>query len=468
MTSEQTRANSTAGPTYIRAGRVVTCGSSGVLEDGVVVVDGSRITRVAPASALTTELAAPTRVENFPKSTLLPGMVDAHAHLTLAGDRRTYEQMVLDSDEMMALVSVSNLQRHLASGVTTLRDNGGRNRVTFIVREAIQRGYFIGPRLLLSGRPVTHSFGHFYWCNGIADGADAIRAVVRQLVAEGADHIKIMASGGGTAGNIPYYPSYTAAELRVAVEAAHTLGRLTTAHCRAKQSMVNAVEAGLDCIEHAEFLVPPGEVVELGGGVPASGVMEYDPRVTEQLLEAGTFVSYTMQAGGYDSLVELRQKHAATQLTLHEAARRDALEAYYDTKLGVFRRLLEDGMLPRLVISSDAGPFDCEFGRMHYGLRLGVEAGMTTLQAIESVTRIAAQACGVGHLVGSLEAGKAADLLLVAGDPLADIERIADVQAVYRAGAPVGPLPHQSLLPRDWGTRLPQQFLADGRPRAKN
>src|SRR5260370_272991 len=111
------------------------------------------------------------RVKHFPKSTILPGLVDAHAHLPLAADRRTYEQMVLDPDEMMALVSVSNLQRHLAAGVTTLRDNGGRNRVTFIVREAIQRGYFTGPRLLLSGRPITHRYGHFYLCNGVADGA---------------------------------------------------------------------------------------------------------------------------------------------------------------------------------------------------------------------------------------------------------------------------------------------------------
>src|SRR5262249_48881475 len=162
-----------------------------------------------------------------------------------AADRRTYEQMVLDPDEMMALVSVRNLQRHLASGVTTLRDNGGRNRVTFIVREAINRGYFVRPRLPLSGPPQTPRHGHFHWCNGVADGPDAIRAAVRQLVAEGADHIKIMASGGATAGNIPYYPSYSAAELQVAVDAAHVLGRLTTAHCRAKQSMINAVEAGL-------------------------------------------------------------------------------------------------------------------------------------------------------------------------------------------------------------------------------
>ena len=416
----------------MRAARVITCAAPGVLEDGVAVIDGTRLSRVGRAAEMSVELESAS-VEHFPQSTILPGIVDAHAHLTLAADRRTYEQMALDPDEMMALVSVSNLRRHLATGVTTLRDNGGRNRVTFIVREAIQRGYFIGPRLLLSGRPITHSYGHFYWCNGVADGADAIRALVRQLVAEGADHIKIMASGGGTAGTIPYYASYTAAELRVAVEAAHALGRLTTAHCRAKQSMLNAVEAGLDCIEHGEFLVP-GEVLEYGSAIAPSGVMQYDPRVTEKLLEARTFVSYTMQAGGYDSLVELREKRANDRLSPAEDARRDRLEAYYDTKLEIFRRLLADGMLPRLVISSDAGPGDCEFGRMVYGLRLAVEGGMTALQAIEAATRVAAQACGVTSLVGTLEAGKEADLFVVGGNPLEDIERIADVQAVYLAG----------------------------------
>ncbi len=433
------------GQRYVRAARLVTA-AGGVIEDGVLAIDGSRITHVGAAADMAAELGV-GNVEHFPDATLLPGMVDAHAHLTLAGDRRTYEQMILDPDEMMALISVANLQRHLATGVTTLRDNGGRNRVTFIVREAIERGYFVGPRLLLSGRPVTHSYGHFYWCNGVADGADAIRATVRQLVAEGADHIKIMASGGATAGNIPYYPSYTAEELRVAVDTAHALGRLTTAHCRAKQSMINAIDAGLDCIEHAEFLVP-GAIVEYGAGLPSSGVMEYDSRVADRLLESGTFVSYTMQAGGYDSLVELRAKRADERLTPDEEARRGALEAYFDRKLDVFHHLLADGLLPRLVVSSDAGPFDCEFGRMVYGLRLAVQGGMSPVQAIEATTRVAAEACGVAPLVGTLEAGKEADLLVVAGNPLQDIECVANVTAVYKAGRVVGPATEHSLLPR--------------------
>jgi imidazolonepropionase-like amidohydrolase len=442
---------------WIRAARVVTAGPRGTIDDGVVALEGSRIAAVGPASELAEELAAGA-VEYVAEGTLMPGMVDAHAHLTLAADRRTYEQMVLDPDEMMALVSVYNLQRHMAGGVTTLRDNGGRNRVTFVVREAINRGYFIGPRLLLSGRPVTHTYGHFYWCNGIADGADQIRATVRQLVAEGADHIKIMASGGATAGNIPYYPSYTADELRVAVDAAHALGRLTTAHCRAKQSMLNAVEAGLDCIEHAEFLVP-GEIVEYGAGVASSGIMRYDEAVAGRLLESGMFVSFTLQAGGYDSLVELRAKRAYERLTSAEEARWSSLESYYDMKLDIFRHLLRDGLLPRLVISSDAGPFDCEFGRMYYGLELAVLGGMTPIQAIEGATRVAAEACGVSSLVGTLEPGKEADMVVVRGDPLVDIRRMADVVAVYKAGRVVGPATEHSLLPRIVAPAVPAVTL---------
>src|SRR5581483_10460064 len=125
---------------YVRAARVLTFAAPGTLEDGALAIEGSRIAAVGPASELLAEVP-PDAVRHFPDGTLMPGMVDAHAHLTLAADRRTYEQMILDPDEMMALISVRNLQRHLACGVTTLRDNGGRNRVTFVVREAQRRGY---------------------------------------------------------------------------------------------------------------------------------------------------------------------------------------------------------------------------------------------------------------------------------------------------------------------------------------
>lgn len=403
--------------------------------DCAVALEGSRIVGVFPAA----EIEAGAAVDHYPDGTVLPGLIDAHCHLTLVGDGRTYEEMCQDPDEMMALISLQNLQRHLASGVTTLRDNGGRNRVTFVVREAMRRGYFEGPRLLLAGRPITPSNGHFSWCNGVADGEVEIRAAVHRLVVEGADHIKIMASGGGTAGTIPYEATYTTAELAAAVNAAHALGRLTTAHCRAKDSMIHAVEAGLDCIEHAEFLVRH-EIAENGGGVASDGVMEYDPAVTEQIVDSGAFVSFTAQAGGYASLLGLRAAKADSGLTREDESRRVMLERYFDMKMGILSRLLDDGMLRRLVISTDAGPSEIEFGRLSYGLKLAVSAGMSPGEAIASATRTAARACGIETVVGTIESAKEADLVVVRGDPTRDIGRIADVTAVYKGGRIVAPL----------------------------
>jgi imidazolonepropionase-like amidohydrolase len=421
----------------IRAARLFPATGTPPIEDGLLVIDGARITRVSPVAELGDGVGLLDGSEHYPSGTLLPGIVDAHCHLTLAADRRTYEEMCLDPDEMLALVAVSNMRRHLAAGVTTVRDNGGRNRVTFVVREAIRRGYVSGPRLLLAGRPVTPSLGHFYFCNGVADGPDAIRAAVRALVAEGADHIKIMASGGATLGNLPYYASYTSDELRVAVDTAHGLGRLTTAHCRAITSMRNAVDAGLDCIEHAEFLEPdPDYVAQTHSHANLQGGRTvYDARLVEQLLEAGCFVSYTFQAGGYDTLVELRARREHEDLGADDLARLGALEQYFATKVEVFERLLSDGARPRLVVSSDAGPFDTQFGRIHLGLELAVSGGMSPAEALEAATCVAALARGVGRELGTLEVGKRADCIVIDGDPLRSIEDIARVAAVYQDGS---------------------------------
>lgn len=415
----------------IRAARVYIGGGQ-VKSPGFIQVRQGRIQSVGQGGS-----GEAKNVIDLGDATLLPGLVDAHAHITLSGDGRTYEEQVHDPDELMTLIAVRNLRRHLESGVTTLRDNGGRNRTTFVVREAIRRGYISGPRLLLAGRPLTHTGGHFHWCNGVADGEVAIRAAVRELVAEGADHIKIMASGGATRGNWPFLASYDASELRCAVDTAHALQRPTTAHCRARQSMANAVEAGCDCIEHAEYLVA-GEMVEHGVGIPASGVIAYDPRLTARIVEAGTYVSFTLQAGGFSTLKRLRQGLAdGVALTCREEAQREALEMLFEAKLRLLGDLLRDGLKPRLVISTDAGPFDTAFGELQDGIELAVEAGMSPSEAIDSVTRIAAEACHVDSEVGALRPGRAADVLAVEGDPRHDIRSLRQIREVFIGGSPV-------------------------------
>ncbi|MBL7492624.1 amidohydrolase family protein [Frankia sp. AgB1.9] len=417
------------------AKRIFTAvGAEGTLiEDAALVLDDNQILYVGPARDV--DLVA-VPANDLGDVTVLPGLVDAHAHLTLPADKRNYEQVHQDPDEMLALVCVMNLRKHLAAGVTTIRDNGGRNRVTFTVRDAIRRGYLAGPRLLLCGRPVTQRLGHFYFCGGTADGPVEIRATVRALVAEGADHIKIMASGGATLGNLPYYAAYTVEEMKAAVDAAHDLGRLTTGHCRATQSMRYALEAGFDAIEHAEFLEADlSRKANLGAHHNLQGGQSvYDGRLAQQLLEAGTFISTTLQCGGYDTVVDLRDKKDAVGLTEQEQGQLDALQFYFEQKVGNFSHLIKDGFVGKLAISSDAGPFDTAFGRMDLGLCLGVEGGMTTRQALVAATRIGAELCGVADEVGTLEPGKLADFFAVDGDPTRNIADIAKVTGVWADG----------------------------------
>ena len=203
----------------------------------------------------------------------------------------------------MLLRAAMNAMIHLKAGVTTLRENGARNKVTFNLREGAHRGYVTAPRLLLCGRPVTVTGGHFYWCNQQADGIEGVRAAVRELVKDGADHIKIMASGGGTAITDLRRPSYTVEELRAIVDEAHNMGKPTTAHCLATGSIVNALDAGVDMIEHAGFIEPDGSY-------------RFDPRIAERIAEQGTYVSPTVQTG-YRGMEALLNKQEREGLTPH-------------------------------------------------------------------------------------------------------------------------------------------------------
>ncbi|MGE3273104.1 MAG: amidohydrolase family protein, partial [Chloroflexota bacterium] len=334
-----------------------------------------------------------------------------------------------------AATAVYNAQVMLKSGVTTLRDNGCRDSIMFAVRDAMDRGLVVGPRMLIAGRPVTQTRGHFWWCNGEADGETEIWREIRKLVQEGADHIKIMGSGGGTAGTNPGLPSYTVQELTAAVTAAHHYGRLTTAHCRAAQAVSNAVEAGLDCIEHAEFL-GPGDLIEHVAEGPTSKPA-WDEEVAKRLVDSGTYASMTLPGSGYAAFSLLRDKLAREGSSALTASEREELvrgEAAMEGRSENVRRLLGLGMLPRMVVSSDAGPFDIEFGKLWQGLEVAVAGGMTNMQAIQASTRTAAEACGILDRVGTLEAGKEADILVVEASPLDNIANLRDVVAVFRAG----------------------------------
>ena len=205
----------------IRAARLVDGISTYAKNDQAILVTDGRIDAVGHHEDIAEQTPPDAEVIDLGDAYITPGLIDGHTHLSLTGDGRNYVQMFSETDEMMVLTGAMNLQRHLAAGITTLREHGARNKVGFTLKEGLERGYIPGPRTLVSGRPITCTGGHFHMCNETADGEAEMRRSVRRLVHEGADYIKIMASGGGTAGTIPGRASYSVAELHAAVHEAH-------------------------------------------------------------------------------------------------------------------------------------------------------------------------------------------------------------------------------------------------------
>lgn len=399
------------------------------LPDAVIVIEGGMIHYAGPrlGDSPGQPVGPGSELVSFDTGVAVPGFVDAHVHFTLFADGRSYEEMAAEPDATMAFAAARNALIHLRAGVTTARDNGSRNRLGFALRDAIDRGLAAGPRLLVSGRPVTPSGGHFHWCNGTADGPEEIRRAVQGLAVEGADHIKIMASGGGTLGTDPTKATYTVPELACAAETAHEVGLPTTAHCRASESMRRAIEAGLDCMEHGEFIAP-------------DGTRDFDPGLATRLVDSGMYLSPTLQANGWDTILRLRALREAAGLTCDQERALAAAERETKVSLEQVGRLADMGLRSRIIAGTDAGCFDFSFGHIDYCLELMVAAGMTPMQALVASTSAAAQACGVGDQVGTIQAGKRADIVILAASPLDDIRAVSAVLAVYKDGERVSEL----------------------------
>ena len=411
--------------TLIRAARIADGLSTSSQPNQAVLISDGRILAVGAADTIASQTPPDTETIDLGDTTLTPGLIDGHTHLSLAGDGRSYVEMFSESDEMMVLTGAYNLRRHLDAGITTLREHGARNKVGFAIKEALSRGYIAGPRMQVSGRPITCSGGHFHMCNEVADGPDEIRRSVRRLVHEGADYIKIMTSGGGTAGTLPGRASYSVEELHAVVHEAHHFHRLTAAHCRAKESMVRAVAAGIDLMEHAEFLDPDHE-------------MRFDPDLAEKMAECGIWISPTLQAWtNYGRIVDLEQKRDRGELSPAAASQLQALSDRAEKRLDIMRRMLDYCRIDRIVPGTDSGVGSLAFGHLDYDLRLLVKVGFTPGEALLSATRISAEAIDMADELGTIEPGKIADLAAFKGDPTKDVLALSNVAAVFQAGVRV-------------------------------
>ena len=375
-----------------------------------------RIVAAGPAA----EVPVPpgTAVLEYPQATILPGLVDGHVHLMYRSGESIFDHARAFDDHQLLVRAAHHAARLLEAGVTTVRDCGSRGTFLGALRDGIAAGLLPGPRLLVCGPPITSTAGHLWVCGGEVDTAEGARALVRRLVKEGVDFIKVMATGGRmTPGTNVGRAQFSVAELRAIVEDAHRLGRRVAAHCLGTEGIANAVEAGVDTVEHCNWLDAGGEAVA------------FDEGVARRMAERGIYRNMATQPNRV-----LAEKPRSAPLSPPE---RRLLEAS-EERWYWYRRGLELGV-PSF-FSTDA-----IFGQWGDGcpdlawltVSVAERGGIAPLEALRMVTAIPAAALGLGDEVGTLRPGRLADLLVVQGDPLRSMRALLDVVAVYQGGRPV-------------------------------
>ena len=268
----------------LRVGRLFDGTDAGAISDAALLIIDGRIAEVGPDAAVASPEDA--RALDFPGGTALPGLMDGHVHVTLPPTVDPLLTMATESDDDLVVRGAAASERMVRAGVTTAYDCGARGMTAYRIRDSINRGLSLGPRLMVSGRAVTQTGGHCHFFGGEADGVEGVRAVVRRLLGEeGADGIKIMSTGGGmTAGTDSRKASYSVEELAAAADETHRFGKQITTHAHGVPGIRNASEAGIDSIQHCTMLGP-------------DWTWTFDEEVARAMARHGTRAVPTISAG---------------------------------------------------------------------------------------------------------------------------------------------------------------------------
>lgn len=384
-----------------------------------LLIDGGRVAALGRAEDVHAPAGASVERRDYGAATILPGLVDAHTHLVAPGDGTLGDDIAKEDDDILLLQAAKNARTLLHSGVTTLRENGAKGKVAFSLREGIRRRLAPGPTMVICGRPIAITGGHMGYFGSEADGEVSVRAEVRRLLKEGADYIKIVASGGSTRTSDPNRASYTVAELAAMTDEARRHGKLTAAHCTSAESIQNCLDAGVDMIIHCIFNEP-------------DGTYRYRPDLVERLARAHAWVNPTLyvQKAGIERMREAREREG--RLTPELVTSIDVARRALDVKVDAVRRMSEAGV--RMTAGSDSPWGWYAPGEFVHEIHMLAQAGLSYADAIVSGTAGAADSIGVGATSGRLAPGRAADVLVVRGDPTREITALWDVLDVYQAG----------------------------------
>jgi imidazolonepropionase-like amidohydrolase len=386
--------------TVIHAGKLLDVKTGKIESNQAIVIEGNKIVSVGAAPA--TQSAAGDNVIELPNATVLPGLIDAHTHLTF-NPHFGYETLAI-SVPREALIGAHNARVTLEAGITTVRNVGADGYADVALRDAINAGDVPGPHMLVSGPPLGITGGHcdndllpfeFHATEGgVADGVEQVQHKVREVIKYGADLIKVCATGGVLSrGDDPNASQYTLEEMKAIVADAHRLGRKVAAHAHGAQ--------GVDSVEHGHLM---------------------NDAAIATLKKNGTYLVPTLY------LVDWQREHAI-EANLPDYAKKK-MELVSQTGKANAKKAFEAGV--KIGMGTDAAVYP--HGLNAHELAVYVSLGMSPLQAIQTATINDADLLGWSDKVGTLQPGKWADIIAVDGDPLQDVTTLQHVKFVMKSG----------------------------------
>lgn len=385
--------------TSILGARVITSGSDGIINNGMVVFDESGIIGVGVNGSI--DIKADVEIDGV-GITVLPGLIDSHVHLGMDCSPDPFKQIAEDDIVTTAFRAHKQGQEFIKAGITTVRNLGTRYNVDISYRNAIEAGMVTGPRIYAAGQPIVMTGGHGHVMATEVDGIDEIRKAARKQLKSGADLLKLMATGGVlTKGTDPGSTQLSEDEIRCACVEAEHVSKTTSAHAIGCDGIKNAIRAGVTTVEHGTML---------------------DDKAIELMLQKGTYLVPTLIA----ATLHVDKKDEVPAHIIQKA--KELIQEHRKN----FRKAYQAGVL--IAAGTDAGtPYNYP-GLLVNELVMMMEDGMTHLEAIQSATITAAQCVQADDKIGSLEKGKQADLILVRGNPLEDIYSLKQIQEVYING----------------------------------
>src|SRR5438309_2163907 len=402
------------GVTAIKAGRVIDVENGRVLEKQIILLRGKKIEAIGGEL----KIPAAAKILDLSTKTVLPGLIDCHTHLADGahdgnGDptsqlKRTASQVVLES--------VPNARMTLESGFTTVRDVGVYRALNDVaLRDAMNHGYIVGPRMFVAGAYITITGGAgamtgfapdiklpWDFNYGEANSPWEVRQKVRLLAHDGVDHIKLLSTGAVlTHGSNPNAQEFTLEELQAAVSEANNFGLRVAAHAHAPEGIKNAIRAGVASVEHATLIDDEGIALAKKNGT----YLDMDIYDEECIQEAGRKGTIPVDFLEHDRQLGEKQREN-------------------------FRKAVQAGV--KMAFGTDLGV--CPYGTSPKQFAFMVKYGMTPMQAIQAATSNAADLLGHSDVIGSIKPGKSADMVAVSGDPLKDIKLLEDVEFVMKEG----------------------------------